>query len=46
MLKNFRLKPQLYDLRYPRQPSALKQLYQAFICEKVVPEGRVKVDLA
>ena len=34
------LRAQLYGLGYPRQ------LYRAFICENVVPVGRVKVNPA
>ena len=34
-----------YGLGYPRQPS-LRQLHRAFICEDVVPAGRIKVDSA
>ena len=37
------LRPQLYGLGYPRQPSPERQLYRAFICENVVSVGRVKV---
>ena len=40
------IRPYLYGLGYPRQPFLPRQFYRAFISEKFVPVGRVKVNPA